>query len=173
MPCHPRNLTHNAPLSHAMSAEPIATHKQKDVGSIRTLVAHPAECQRDDLYQKNPALYQLDRDKGIGESKPCGLRPRVGGVLATKIPNARGRKPSINPNSRSTPVCPWLPFCQSPNWQLANVLQCGTLHGNRVVPQVVLCQIVFQSVQGSYKQMSCKAAAKKQQAGNLWVAKHV
>ena len=49
-----------------MSAEPIATHKQKDVGSIRTLVAHPAECQRDDLYQKNPALYQLDRGKGIG-----------------------------------------------------------------------------------------------------------
>ena len=44
---------------------------------------------------------------------------------------------------------------------------------NRVVPQVVLCQVVFQSVQGSYKQMSCKAAAKKQQAGNLRVAKHV
>ena len=30
-----------------------------------------------------------------------------------------------------------------------------------------------QSVQGSYKQMSCKAAAKKQQAGNVRVAKHV
>ena len=55
-----------------MSAEPIATHKQKNVGSIRTLFAHPAECQRDDLYEKNPALYQLDRGKGIGESKPCG-----------------------------------------------------------------------------------------------------
>ena len=42
-----------------MSAEPIATHKQKDVGSIRTLVAHPAECQRDDLYQKNPGTNLL------------------------------------------------------------------------------------------------------------------
>ena len=53
------------------------------------------------------------------------------------------------------------------------VSKCSSMHGNRVVPQVVLCQVVFQSVQGSYKQMSCKAAAKKQQAGNLWVAKHV
>ena len=89
--------------------------------------------------------------KALEKSKPCGLRPRVGGVLATKIPNAR--KPSINPNSRFTPVCPWLPFCQCPNWQLANVLQCGTLHRNRVVPQVVFCQVVFQSVHGSYKKL--------------------
>ena len=89
-----------------MNAEPIATHKQKGVGSVRALVAHLAECQRDDLCQKNSALYQLDRGKGIGESKPCGLTPRVGGALATKIPNARGRRTSIKPKSRSTPVRP-------------------------------------------------------------------
>ena len=33
VPCHPRNLIHNVQLSHAMSAEPMATHKQKGVGS--------------------------------------------------------------------------------------------------------------------------------------------